>query len=182
MILRTLFVLLPALLGLLMSSGCTQKTAVAYPGAVQEAPEQGGSILDRGVDRYTNLVDVRLEGATEGAITEVFGKVVSSVPGVVSAKRYSSRIVPDNPQACWILWRVTTRGEANTFTLQTEMMEMFSEVIAAGGYVDIYSVPYRYSPPEIGLLKGMRPMDATSRSITFIVDRELARDREMAGY
>ncbi len=129
--------------------------------------------------RYDNLIDVRLEGANEPVLTEVFGKVVSSAPTVVSAKRYSANIIPDNPQACWLIWRAKI-GKGDAFQLQVDMMDMFREISRAGGYLDMYGVRYRYSPAEVDLLKGIRVLGATSRSLSFLVDRELVRDREMA--
>lgn len=156
----------------LLTSGCAKQVSSNI---------DSGSVLEQGVNRYKNLIDVRLDGANEGAISEIFGKVINSAPTVISATRYSSRIVPDNPQACWMIWRAKVNDAGNTFQLQTDMMEMFTEISRAGGYLDIYSVPYRYTPAEIALLKGIRPGDTTSKSIQFIVDRELARDKEMAG-
>lgn len=181
MIIRVVVLLSVFLNIALLSSGCTQKTAIATPGEIQNSPGYSGSVIDRGVNKYGSTVDVRLEGVNDSVIAEIFGKVLNSATTIISAKRYSSQIIPDNPQASWVKWSVTTDTEADVFYLQTEMMEMFKEIISAGGYVDMYSVPYRYGSPDIALLKGIRPMSATSRSITFILDRELMRDREMAG-
>lgn len=160
-------ILATLLLGVTIATltGCSAKSDMAVTG-------------DR-FHSYENMIDVRLEGATEGTLTEVFGKVVNSAPTVVSAKRYSTNIVPDNPQACWLLWRVEI-GEGDGFQLQTDMMDMFREIDRAGGYLEMYGIPYRYSSSEIDLLKGIRPSDATSRALWFVVDRELARDKEMA--
>ncbi len=177
---RYLVVLL-GLLCLLLSSGCARTDATAASGGLYPGGADG-SVLERGIARYQNLVEVRLTGATAGAVSEAFGKVVGSAPGVVAATRYASRVQPDTPQGSWETWRVTTAGEADVFRLQSEIMAMVEEVMRNGGYVDIYQVPYRYSPDEIALLKGLRPMEATSRSLYFVIDRELARDREMAGY
>lgn len=167
---RLHYSLLLSLLSLVLFSGCAR------------GPETTGSLLGNGAAAFEDMIDVRLEGATNGPAAEVFGKVVSSAPSVTSATRYSSRIVPDNPQASWVIWRAIVAQGTSSFILQTEMMDMFKEVVGAGGYVDLYGIPYRYNSSEIALLKGLRPMEATSRSLTFVVDRELARDREMAGY
>lgn len=162
---------------LLLASGCArQASADLAPGQTAS-----GTAIGQGIDRYHNMFEVRLDGANEGVLAEVFGKVVVSAPTVLSATRYSSRIMPDSPQECWIIWRVKVEENGNSFRLQTDMMEMFNEISAAGGYIDLYGVPYRYNASEIALLKGIRPGDATSRALQFVVDRELARDREMAG-
>ncbi len=126
-----------------------------------------------------NLIDVRLEGANDSNLTEIFGKVVSSAPTVVSAKRYATNIVADNPQACWLIWRAEI-GEGDAFQLQSDMIDMFGEIYRVGGNLELYGVPYRYSQAEVDFVKGIRVVDATSRSLRFMVDHELARDKEMA--
>ncbi len=153
-------------------------TAATVVPASQPAA-QGGGVLAKNIRKNENLITVRLDQATDHQITEAFGKVVNTVTGVVDAKRYSSRIVPDNPQASFVNWRVTTEG-TDPFRLQANILKMLSDISDAGGNITIKGVPYRYTPAEIDLLKGVRPGDATSREIQFIVDRELARDNEMA--
>lgn len=151
-------------------------TAVLFTGCSSKTVMVDNSTI---FSHHNNMIDVRLEGANEGTLTEVFGKVVNSAPTVVSAKRYSTNIVPDNPQACSLFWRVEVQ-DGDGFRLQADMMDMFREIDRAGGYLDLYGIPYRYASSEIDLLKGIRPSDATSRALWFVVDRELARDREMA--
>ncbi len=148
-------------------SGCAGKT------------EQGG--LAESIHRYDNLISVRLDGANDATVTEVFGKIVSSAEGVVAAKRYGTTIVPDNPQASSVNWRVTVNG-IDSFNLQTTIMDMSREVLRAGGMLTMEGVPYRYTQDEISMLLGLRPADATSRQLWFLIDRELARDREMSGW
>lgn len=143
---------------------------------------QSGGILARSIKKNANLISVRLDQATSYAVAETFGKVVNTARGVVDAKLYSQRIVPDNPQASFIKWRLALDGsETEPFRLQANVMKMINDISDAGGTITIKNVPYRYSPAEIDLLKGIRPGDATSREIQFVVDRELARDMEMAG-
>ena len=45
-----------------------------------------------------NIIEVRLDGATEYTLSEVFAKVINTAAGVVEAKRMASSIVPNNPQ------------------------------------------------------------------------------------
>lgn len=143
-----------------------------------QSSSQGG-ILSKSIRKNENLITVRLDQATDAAVAEVFGKVVNTVTGVAQAKLFSSRIVPDNPQASYMNWRLTIDG-TEPFRLQANIMKMISDISDAGGTVTIKGVPYRYTPAEIDFLKGIRPGDTTSREIQFIVDRELARDKEMA--
>lgn len=129
----------------------------------------------------SKTVNVRLDGATDATTAEVFGKIVGSADGVVSAKRYSSTIKPGNPEASSVFWRASISG-IDGFHLQTEIMEMAKEVIRYGGNLNMLGVPYRYSEDEIAMLLGLRPEDATTKEIRFVIDRELARDREMSGW
>ena len=152
-------------------SGVSQR-----PGTTQTE----GGVLKRRADPLENLINVRLDGATEYELTEVFGKVINTVTGVVEAKRYSSSLVPDNPQACFMIWRVRIE-DTEPFRLQANMMKMIDDISDAGGEITLKGVPYRYTAAEIDLLKGVRPGDSTTRSIQFVVDRERARDREFSG-
>jgi len=146
------------------------------PGSTQT--ESG--VLKRRTDALENLINVRLDGATEYELTEVFGKVINTVTGVVEAKRYSSSLIPDNPQACFMIWRVRIE-DTDPFRLQANVMKMIDDILDAGGEITLKGVPYRYTAAEIDLLKGLRPGDSTTREIQFVVDRERARDREFSG-
>ncbi|BBO92964.1 hypothetical protein [Desulfosarcina ovata] len=59
----------------------------------------GGGVLERNLSKTANLINVRLDGANEYELTEIFGKVINTATGVVEAKRYSTSIQPENPQA-----------------------------------------------------------------------------------
>ncbi|MBC8466437.1 MAG: hypothetical protein H8D55_01245 [Deltaproteobacteria bacterium] len=152
-------------------SGVSQK-----PGGTQTE----GGVLKRRADPLENLINVRLDGATEYEIAEVFGKVINTVTGVTEAKRYSSSLIPDNPQACFVIWRVRIE-DTEPFRLQANVMKMIDDILDAGGEITLKGVPYRYTAAEIDLLKGLRPGDSTTREIQFVLDRERARDREFSG-
>lgn len=164
------FIILFLLILSMLFTGCASQNGV----------QPSGGALQQSLNQYENLINVRLEGATDAAVAEAFGKIVNSAPGVVAAKRYSTQIVPNEPQACFILWRATIE-KTDPFRLQTNIMKMVDDVLDAGGTLVLKGVPYRYTTAEIDMLKGVRPADATSREIQFVVDRELARDREFSG-
>lgn len=137
----------------------------------------GKGIVSRRAKQFENLISVRLEGATEYEVVEIFGKVLNTVRGVVEAKLYSLRLEPDNPQASTTVWRVKIEG-TEPFRLQANIIKMVHDILKAGGQITINGVPYRYTPEEIEFLKGLRPGDSSSREIQFVIDRELVRDRE----
>jgi hypothetical protein len=157
--------------------GSSAATAAAMP---DTHTQTNGGALATNVRKTAKYVSVRLDGATDYEIVEVFGKVLKTANGVEYAKNYSQRIVPDNPQASFVTWRATI-SDIDPFVLQANIIKMLNDILDNGGETVLKGVPYRYTAAEIDLLKGIRPGDATSREIQFVVDRELARDREMAG-
>ena len=142
--------------------------------------EGNGGVLQKHINAMAGMVNLRLEGATGYELSEVFGKVVNTVTGVTEAKRYRSRIVPDNPQGSYVLWRVRMEG-TDPFRLQANIMKMIHDVLKSGGTLKLKGVPYRYTPEEIRLLRGLRPGDTTTNEIQFVIDRELARTRLISG-
>ena len=165
------------------SGGKGHGSVVTQEGSVSEASTgttEGSGILQRRTKGVENLINVRLDGATEYELTEIFGKVINTVTGVVEAKRYSASLVPDNPQACFVIWRVRIE-DTDPFRLQANVMKMIDDILDAGGEIRLKGVPYRYTAAEVDFLKGIRPGDSTTREIQFVVDRERARDREFSG-
>ena len=157
------------------------ESAPVYGGSSMSAPEhRDGGVLIKNIEKTENLINIRLEGATEYEVTEVFGKVVNTVTGVVHAKRYSSRLIPDNPAASYQIWRVTIQN-SDPFRLQANIVKMLNDISDNGGSIVLKGVPYRYTAAEVDLLKGVRPGDATTRELQFVLDRELVRDREFSG-
>lgn len=128
---------------------------------------------------FAQNITVRLDGATEYGPVEIFGKVLKTAPGVVAAKNYSQRIVADDPAQCRVLWRAQVDETTDGFTLQTAIMSMLDDVIYGQGKLNLNGVEYNYSSYDIAFLRGIRPADATSLAIEFILDRELVRDSEM---
>jgi hypothetical protein len=151
---------------------------------VSSSPGQssGEGVLAKNIAKQAKYVNLRLDQANEYELVEAFGKVVNTVRGVTDTRRYNQRIVPDNPQACVTEWEVAIdTSQTDPFRLQANIMKMVNDILDAGGTIRINGVPYRYTPSEMKLMMGLRPGEATSRSIQFVVDRERARDREFSG-
>jgi uncharacterized membrane protein YgcG len=165
------------------SGGPARGSAVRSGGGgavVGGATSSGGGALKRNLRKYENIVEVRLDGATEYEAAEAMGKILNTATGVVEAKRYGSNLVPNNPKASWATWRVTYQ-DTDPFRLQANIMTMINQVLDAGGQLTLKGVPYRYTAAEVNLLMGVRPGSATSRMIQFVFDRERMRDREFSG-
>jgi hypothetical protein len=151
--------------------------AVVVPPA--PAAASGGGVLARNIEKNAQYINVKLDGATDYALVEVFGKVVKSARGVEYAKNLGQRIIPDNPQASFVSWRVTI-SDTDPFVLQANIVKMLGDISDSGGEVVLKGVPYRYTAAEIDMLKGIRPGDATSREIQFVLDRDMVKDKEFA--
>ena len=149
-------------------------------GGVVAGTEAEGGALARNLQKYENIIEVRLDGATEYEAAEVMGKILNTATGVIEAKRYGANVVPDNAKASWSTWRVTYE-ETDPFRLQANIMTMINQVLDAGGELTLKGVPYRYGADEVNLLMGIRTGSATSRMIQFVFDRERMRDREFSG-
>lgn len=174
-------------------SGGQSSNVVVAPAAAPSAPAPStgaavvptattaaaGGALARNIQQNAQYITVRLDGVTDYEVVEAFGKVVKTARGVEYAKNFSQRIVPDNPQASFVNWRATIT-DTDAFVLQANIVKMLNDISDNGGEIVMKGVPYRYTPGEIDLLKGVRPADATSREIQFVLDRELVRDRDMS--
>ena len=140
----------------------------------------GGGVIETNTDALGSLINLRLEGATEYELVEVFGKVLHTVRGVTEATVYRITVEPGNPQASLALFRVRIE-DTTTFRLQSNIMTMLKRICEAGGNLVLNGVPLRYTPAEVDLLKGVFPYDVTSQEIAFRVDRERVRVQEMRG-
>lgn len=128
-----------------------------------------------------SFVEVRLEEVDEGSVARAFGKVLRSGDGVINVKRLKANIIPGNPQASYAIWDVHT-NYADPLRLEDSIIDGINMVLRAGGYVVINGVTFDFSPPEIEMLKGVRLIDSQkSNQLRYIVDRELARDRDFSG-
>jgi hypothetical protein len=160
-----------------------QPAAAVVPAAAGNTAartSQPGGVLERNIKANEKLVNLRLDGATQYEIAEVFGKVVNSVTGVVEAKRYGSNITPGNPQASYVNWRVEI-DNTDPFRLEANILKMIQDVLENQGEVELKGVPYRYSAAEVDLLRAIRPGQTTSMEVQFVVDREQARDADFSG-
>jgi hypothetical protein len=159
--------------------GKAEKEKVISSDKSSSSEDAGQITLVKNVAAGQSMINLRLDGATNYELSEVFGKVVNTVTGVVEARRLSSRMVSDNPQASYVKWRVQVE-DTDPFRLEANILKMIDDVLEAKGELVLKGVPYRYTLDEVELLKGFRPGDTTTREVQFVIDRELARDREMS--
>ncbi len=145
-------------------------------------PASNQGRLMQNARKHENTLQIRLDGATDYEIAEVFGKVLNTATGVVDAKRVGGSIVRNNPQASYAAWRVEIDGSiTESFRLEANIMKMIGDVMDSGGNIELKGVPYRYSADEIRQLKGIHPGKSNARQLQFVVDRGETIEREMTG-
>lgn len=142
------------------------------------APAEGG-VLQRRAEQSLQYIYVNLDGAVTPETGEVFGKVVNTATGVLAAKLYGQQITPGNPQASYIKWRIQIE-DTDPFRVQSNIMKMLNDVLDAGGDLTMRGIPYRYTPAEVDMLRGIRTSSANPKVINFIVDRERMRDADFS--
>ena len=156
----------------------TTTSVVSTEGTSSRSGE--GGVIARHTKALENLINVRLEGATRCELVEVFGKVLNTARGAVEATTYLAVIQPETPPASFVAWRVRIEN-TDPFRFQANVMTMLRNIADAGGEIVLKGVPYRYTPAEVDLLKGIRPGNSTPRSIVFVVDRDRAQAIEFSG-
>ena len=139
-----------------------------------------GSALDRNIKKYKQQIMVRLEGITDYELLEIFDKVLKTTTGVTSAEEYGSNLNPSSAQKSFATWIVNIDGTTHTH-LRANVIKRIHDILEQGGRTVIDNVPYRYTPDEVNLLRGIRQGTANRQVIQFVIDRELVRDREMSG-
>ena len=139
----------------------------------------GGSVVTNRVRALENLLNVRLEGATNNQVFEVFGKVINIVRGVTEAKLYRHSLRRGHPQASFAIWRVCLDG-TEPFRLMANVMRMFKAIHDAGGKIVINGVNFDFEPWEIDLLRGIHPVEAGPGSVLFVIDYDRQQDFDFA--
>ncbi|KOR32477.1 hypothetical protein TI05_07020 [Achromatium sp. WMS3] len=137
--------------------------------------------LQRRSDQFASLLNVRLEGVTSYEWGEIFGKVINTVPGVVVADLYNYQSVPNNPQASYMIWRVRIETNSDIFRFQANVISHIKRIIDNGGWIKLRGTTYNYSPAEVDVLKGIRIGTSHSREAVFVIDRDLAQERDFTG-
>lgn len=136
---------------------------------------QIGSIISvgmkRNLDKSQHFITVRLDGITNYETIEAMGKLLKSFTGVVNARRMGGNLTPESPQSSYETWRIShDNGVTEPYLIQANIMKGLKDVVSSNGRTTYKGIPYRYSPNEIRLLKGVRPGRTKSKEIQFIHD------------
>jgi hypothetical protein len=114
-------------------------------------PDDLGFSLARNSQQSENVINIRLIGANDYELVDVFGKILNKSQGVLEAKRHGSRIVPDNPRACFAVWAVRIH-EPDLSLLQANIMKVIRDTTA-----------------EVDLLKKIRTGNIAAGEVQFVV-------------
>ncbi len=151
------------------------------PATPVETSNGQGRLMQNAI-KHANTLNVRLDGATDYEIAEVFGKILNTATGVVEAKRVGGNIVRNNPQRSYAAWRVEIDDTiTEPFRLEANIMKMIHDVMESGGTLELKGVPYRYTEDELRQLQGVHPGKSNARQLEFVVDRSETIERETTG-
>lgn len=142
--------------GLLLSSQAFSSTSVLSFVLAQNSQGSG------------NVINVRLSGATDYELVETFGKVLSNSKGVLGVKRHGSRIIPENPSACFAIWRVRAQ-DSDPSRLQANIIKTIRDFRNASSRPAVTGNVQRFTSGEVDPLKGIRPLGITGNEILFTV-------------
>jgi hypothetical protein len=114
-------------------------------------PDCIGFSLAENSHQSEKVINIRLIGANDYELVDVFGKILNRSQGVLEAKRHGSMIVPDNPRACFAVWAVRIH-EPDLSRLQANIMKVIRNTTA-----------------EVDLLKKIRTGNIAAGEVQFIV-------------
>ena len=124
----------------------------------QAFSQAGASVflLVQNSQKAGNILNVRLSGATEYELVELFGKIISNSQGVLAAKRHGSRIIPDNPSACFAVWQVRVQ-DSDPSRLQANIVKNIRKIRSSGGKTAVRGNGQGNTNGDADLLEGIRP-------------------------
>lgn len=157
-----------------------QGQALSLVDALGEAmAERLAATLSERIPGRARERQIFLEGAVDHTLLEAFGKVLYTVRETEVIDHYQLAIDPVRPQASRAFWRLRL-GDTDSFRVQANIWTALRKVGAAGGRTSISAVPFDYDNDELKRLAGVRPAAVSACTIGFVVDRELARDKDFA--
>ena len=133
------------------------------------AAQIDGGILQREISARYDLINVKLLGVTEYALTELFNDVLERAPGVVEARRYRFRMEPSRPAACIVEWAVRIQ-DTDPFQLQGHIDEMIRAEIRPEIGVAKRSTTQRPGMGRPEQMSEIRPWRASAKEIEFVLD------------
>ena len=113
-----------------------------------------------------NPISVRLDGAAEHEVAEVFRRILNAAEGIIDTGGHRS--VDRHGSA--IVWEVTADDTAAS-GIQKNIMKVINSITGTGGKATTKGNQIRCTRAEAVMLKQIRPGSCSRREISFVIDR-----------
>ncbi len=124
-------------------------------------------------------IRIYLQGATDDDLVELFDSIIANTPGVRRARRIRSRLEPRDPGRSIVVWDVETDG-IDPFFIESNIMDTLKDEYAVERLVENRDQEASVDPGVMDDLKWIRPGDASTRKLCFVVDWCAAGDPRCA--
>jgi hypothetical protein len=143
---------------------------MVFPAASGAATQVATGILQREIHKHHDLIRVRLLGATEYELVEIFNDLLRCAPGVKEARRYRFSLDPQRPEVCMVEWQVRIE-DTDPFQLESYLYEMVREAVQEGRGEAGPVFMFQSAGVDLKRLRDMRPWCASNSEIEFALYR-----------
>ncbi len=165
---RKVFLTILLLAGLVVA-GITPATAAT-------ANNTDGGDLRRSLENRPETITIKLVGVPSYEMTDLFYRLLCRLDGVETIRPYHYNLSPNHPQACIAEWRLTITG-GDIFKLESDIYQQLKK-LAAGQGRELSRPGLELSREELISLAGIKPRQASARSLTFVQTLSFARNRD----
>ncbi len=120
-------------------------------------------------DRHGDLLRIYLQGAPDDDLIELFDGVIATTPGVKHVRRIRSRLDPRQPGRSVAVWEVETTG-IDPFFIESNIMDTLKDEYAVERIIASRDQEASVDRDVMGYLRWIRPGDASTDKLCFIVD------------
>ena len=141
-----------------------------FPATAVAATQVAAGILQREINKHHDLIRVRLLGATEYELVEIFNDLLRCAPGVKEARRYRFSLDPQSPEVCMVEWQVRIE-DTDPFQLESYLYEMVREAVQEGRGETGPVFTLQPAGVDLERLRDIRPWRASNSEIEFVLYR-----------
>jgi len=143
---------------------------MVFPAASGADTHVATGILQREINKHHDLIRVRLLGATEYELVEIFNDLLRCAPGVKETRRYRFSLDPQRPEICMVEWQVRIE-DTDPFQLESYLYEMVREAVQEGRGEAGRVFTFQSAGVDLERLRDMRPWRASNSEIEFALYR-----------
>ncbi len=126
-------------------------------------------------DEDGNAIRIYLQGAPDDGLIELFDTIIRNTPGVIKANRIRSRLKPSYPGGSITVWRVEIE-DVDPFFIESNIMQTVKDHFAVEQLIKNRDDQI-WDHTTFNYLRWIRPGDASTEKLCFIVDWCAAGDR-----